>query len=304
MRILVTGGDGLVGKSLRKILTADYITHNDFDLTHESDVRDMFKEFRPDRVIHLAARVGGIIDNLSHQAEYFDQNVIMNTLMVKYAHLYGTKRFLGFLSSCMFEDVPKIFPLTEDMIHEGAPSETNFSYAIAKRMLSVQINAYNKEYGTKYNYIIPCNLYGANEKDGLVQSHFLIAIIKKIYEANKTGASGITINGSGLPVRQFLFADDVARVIKEMVDRDITDCFNIATPESYSIDEMVRMALRVTKSEHLAIEHNFSFPDGQIRKDISTERFQRLFPCFRFTSLEEGIAITYNAYKEKHDAPV
>ena len=304
MKILITGGNGLVGGYLKKILPAIYVSRSDFDLTNEKLVRDMFWQFKPTRVIHLAARVGGIVDNMAHQAEYFDENVLINTLMVKYAFKYNVERFLGFLSTCIFEDVPRRFPITEDMLHEGVPSESNFSYAIAKRMLSVQINAYNKEYGTKYNYLIPCNLYGAGEKDSFDKSHFLIAIIKKIYEANKSGADHVVINGSGKPQRQFMFAGDIARIIKEMVERDITESFNLATPESYTIDEMVNMALRVTNSQHLRVEHNFEFPDGQLRKDVSTENFNRLFPDFKFISLEEGIKTVYHTYKETHDAQV
>jgi GDP-L-fucose synthase len=149
--IVVTGGSGLVGKSLKKYLpNAIYLSSKDFDLTTETGVKNMYETYRPNIVIHLAAKVGGIIDNINKPAEYFTENILMNTLLVEYAKRYGVKRFVGILSTCIFPDVSNEYPMKEESLHLGPPTETNFSYGYAKRSLAVQIDSYNKQYGTKY----------------------------------------------------------------------------------------------------------------------------------------------------------
>jgi len=296
-RILVTGGSGLVGTALSKILPdAIYVSSSDYDLTSEKDVVDMFEEIKPQRIVHLAARVGGIIDNTEHPVVFFDKNVLINTLMIKYSYIYGASRFLGVLSSCIFPDDAPVYPLKEEHLHQGAPPVTNFSYATAKRAMAVQIDAYNKEYGTKYNYIIPCNLFGEEDKDNYSDSHFVAALIKKIYIANKEGVDRIELYGDGTPLRQFMYVHDLARIIKLIIYRDITDCFNIAPPWNMTIDEIARTALKATNSEHLDIFYNISYPNGQMRKDIDTSIMSSLFPDFEFTPLEKGLSLYYQYY--------
>ncbi len=160
-KIVVTGGSGMVGKSLKKIMpNAIYLSSKDYDLTSEKGVAQMYYDHKPTIVIHLAAKVGGIIDNINKPGEYFTDNVLMNTLLLEYARFHGVERFIGVLSTCIYPDKVDNYPMTEDMLHMGPPTATNFSYGYAKRSLAVQIDAYNKEYGTKYQYLIPCNLYG------------------------------------------------------------------------------------------------------------------------------------------------
>lgn len=298
MRIVVTGGSGLVGSHLKKILPdAIYITSKDYDLVSESDVIKMYDDLKPDHVIHLAARVGGIIDNINHPLEYFEENILMNTLMVKYARIKQVKRFLGVLSSCIFPDVVDTYPMKEDVLHNGPPTETNFSYGMAKRALAVQIDACNKQYGTKYNYISPCNLYGESDKDDEEKSHFVTALIKKIYEANKNKSNSITLYGDGAPLRQFMHANDIANIIKIIIDRDITESFNLATEENISIDEIAKIAIKTTNSP-LEIKYDTSKPNGQYRKDLDITKFRELIPDYNFIKLEDGIKNHYNSYKD------
>jgi len=193
-KIVVTGGSGLVGKYLKEILPgAVYLSSKDYDLTSQNEVIKLYENLKPTHMIHLAARVGGIFDNINHPAEYFDQNILMNTLMLKYARENGVERFLGVLSSCIFPDTVEKYPMEEEALHLGPPTVTNFSYGISKRALAVQIDAYNHQYGTKYNYISPCNLYGTSDKDDEEKSHFVTALVKKIYEANKSGSNSIEL---------------------------------------------------------------------------------------------------------------
>jgi GDP-L-fucose synthase len=293
-KILVTGGSGMVGQSLRKYLpNATYISSNDYDLTSEEQVKRMFFNIKPDVVIHLAARVGGIIDNINYPAEYFDQNVLMNTFMVKNAYEYGIKRFIGILSTCIYPDIVETYPITEDMLHLGSPTKTNFSYGYAKRSLAVQIDAYNQQYKTKYQYLTPCNLYGEFDKYG-DNSHFIAALIKKIHNAKVNNESKITLFGDGSPLRQFMHSDNLAYVIKYCLENNIYDNMNVAVDENLSITEMAKIALKACGTEHTKIEFDTTKPNGQYRKDVSIDLLKQKIPSFNPMKLEDGIKQTYN----------
>lgn len=295
--ILVTGGSGLLGTSLKKFLpNAVYVDSKEYDLRKESDVIRMFETVKPNVVIHLAAKVGGILDNVERPAEYFIDNILMNSLVVKYSHLYNVERFLTILSSCMYPDTIEKYPLEEKDLHKGPPTISNFSYGYAKRCLAVQIDSYNKQYGTKYNYIIPCNLYGIGDKDDDKKSHFVTSLVKKIYEANKNNDDHIILYGDGTPLRQFMYADDLAYVINEMLEKNIYDNFNITSNENCSISEIANIALESCDSKHLKIIYDKTKPNGQYRKDISNEKLKSLLPDFEPTSLSCGIKKVYKNY--------
>ena len=298
-KILVTGGSGLLGTHLKKILPeAIYVSSKDFDLTIITDVENMFDAHRPDVVIHLAARVSGFIDNIRFPASYYDENILMNTNTLKIAHKHEIKRFITTLSSCAFPDEVKIFPIKEEDLHEGPPNETTFSYGIAKRSFAVQIEAYNKQYGTKYQYLIPCNLYGESGKIEETRSHFITALIVKIHDANKSGANHITLYGDGTPLRQFMHAQDVANVIKLVIERNITQSFNVAPKQAVSIKEIAEIAIKATNS-NLDINFDSDMPNGQMRKDLDVRKMMSLISNYECISLEEGIKSFYNFYKSK-----
>jgi len=297
-KIIVTGGSGLVGNYLKKILpNAVYLSSKDYDLTIQSEVKKMYETHEPDCVVHLAARVGGIFDNIHHPSEYFEQNILMNTFMVKYAQQYGVKKFIGILSSCIFPDVVETYPMKEEDLHLGPPTKTNFSYGMAKRALAVQIDSCNEEYGTEYMYMSPCNLYGESDKDDENKSHFVTALIKKIYLANLNNENHIMLYGDGSPLRQFMRASDMAKIIKIVIEKDIKESFNIATKENISINDIAKIALKATDSEHLEIRYDKTKPNGQMRKDLSIEKFERLIPNYNFINLEDGIREYYKTYK-------
>ena len=296
-KILVTGGSGLVGNYLKKIIpNAIYITSKDYNLTKESDVQKMFIDHNPDTVIHLAARVGGIIDNINHPAEYFTENVLMNTLLIEYSYRNNVTQFLGILSTCIYPDIVESYPLKESDLHLGPPTLTNFSYGYSKRCMAVQIDSYNQQYGTKYNYLIPCNLYGEKDKNDIDKSHFVTALIKKISDANKNNDNHITLFGDGSPLRQFLHANDLANIIKLVIDNNIVESFNVATYENYSIKEIAEIALKSCNSSNLKIKFDTTKPNGQYRKDVSIEKLKYLFPEYLPISLSDGIKDIYNTY--------
>jgi GDP-L-fucose synthase len=289
-KILVTGGTGMVGKHLKNILpNATYIGSNECDLTSWKEVDYMMFLNPPTHVIHLAAKVGGIQDNMQKPAEYFDDNILINTNMLRASKKYKVKRFIGILSTCIYPDVVENYPMSEKDLFLGPPTKSNFSYGYAKRCLAVQIDAYNKQYKTKYNYLIPCNLYSEldNFENGN-KMHFITALLKKIKESN----GELNLLGTGKPLRQFMYAGDLARVIKDVVDKDITESFNIAPNYNYSIDEMAKMALDVLDKNYKII---YSKPelDGQYRKDVSSEILKKLLPEFEFINLQKGMKKVY-----------
>lgn len=292
--IMITGSDGMVGQELKSLYPNSInVTHKDFDLTKENDVKYLFYKYQPRVIIHLAARVGGVMDNIKNPAIYFDDNILMNTLMVKYAKENNVERFIGILSSCIFPDIMETYPMKENDLHLGPPTLTNFSYGYAKRSLAVQIDAYNQQYGTKYNYVMPCNMYGEHDKIDVIKSHFIAALLIKIKEAVNKGNNHITLYGDGTPLRQFMHAKDLALILKYMVDNDIYENLNIATEENLSINDMAKIALKVTNNEHLEIRYDSTKPNGQYRKDISIERLKEVIPNYKFITLEEGIKEVY-----------
>lgn len=292
MKILVTGGSGLVGRSLKKYLPdATYLSSKDCNLTSETEVSRLFNQIKPDVVIHLAAKVGGIVDNINKPAEYFDDNVLMNTLVVRASHQHGVKRLIGVLSTCIYPDTVKEYPMYENSLHLGPPTETNFSYGYAKRSLAVQIEAYNKQYGTQYQYLIPCNLYGEFDKFG-DNSHFVAALIKKIHKA-KLNNEVVELFGDGSPLRQFMHANDFAYIIDYCLKHNIYDNMNVATNENLTIHEMAKIALHACDANELSIVYDSSKPNGQYRKDVSIGLLMDKIPSFKPTKLEDGIRETY-----------
>ena len=302
-KILCTGGSGMVGQSLKKIIPeAVYLSSKNCDLTDSEAVEAMLRYYNPDAIIHLAAKVGGILDNISKPAEYFTDNVLMNTLLIDYSHKMGIKRFIGILSTCIYPDYPRIenfYPMKENQLHDGPPAPTNFSYGYAKRCLAVQVDAYNKQYGTNYQYLIPCNLYGEFDKYG-DNSHFIAALIKKIHIAKQSGDRKITLFGTGNPLRQFMHSDDLASVIKNCLDNDVYENMNVATEENLSIKAMAEIALEACEAYGLEIEFDSNYPDGQYRKDVSIDLLKSAVPDFKTIDLYTGIKQTYKCITDNN----
>lgn len=293
--ILVTGGSSMVGQHLKSILPdATYITSSQVDLTQQEQVRKLFAENKPKTVIHLAARVGGILDNIACPAEYFYQNVMMNTILLEECRLNGVERFIGILSTCIYPDqlASAYYPLREETMFLGPPTPTNFSYGYAKRCLAVQIEAYNKQYGLKYNYLTPCNLYSEYDKFTPGKAHFIADLVRKIVEA-KNGDKKLHLFGSGSPLRQNMYAGDLADAIKLCVDRDITESFNVSVSKIHTVKQTAEIAIKMCDAEDLEIVWDTTKPDGQYRKDVSNNKMMHLIPDFEFTSLEDGIVKTY-----------
>ena len=281
----------MVGKHLQEILPkATYIGSKDCDLTSWKEVEYMMFLQKPDHIIHLAAKVGGIQDNISKPAEYFDDNILMNVHMLRASLQFNVKRFTGILSTCIYPDTVENYPMKEEDMFLGPPTKTNFSYGYAKRCMAVQIDAYNKQYNTKYNYLIPCNLYSEYDNfNNENKMHFMTALLKKIKSSKET----LNLLGTGKPLRQFMYAGDLAEVIKIVLDKDITDSFNVAVPESMTIHKMAHDALKSLKKD-LKIQYSKPELNGQFRKCVSSKKMLSYIPNFKFTSFKKGIKKVYS----------
>ena len=298
-KILVTGGTGLIGKYLQKEMpNATYVGSSDYNLTKNDQVIKMFQDIKPNIVIHLAALVGGVHHNIEEPVKYFEENLLMNTFVLKESYKFNVKRFTGILSSCIYPDKISSYPIKEDQLIEGAPHQDLFSYSYAKRCLAIQVDMYNKKYKTNYNYLIPCNLYGEFDKFDQIRGHFVGALIHKIIIAKKSKQNSIELFGDGKPLRQFMHARDVAKVICAMIEEDKYPNMNIATDENYSVDKIAKIALKVCDAEHLEIKYNSDRPNGQMRKDIDTSIFKENFPNFKLVQLSDGIEEIYKKLKK------
>ena len=297
-KVLVTGGSGLVGNHLKDILPdAIYISSKDYNLTRIDEVRDMMNKYRPDTVIHLAARVGGIMNNVTYPVDYLEENILINTNVLKMCHLHNVDRVVAILSTCIYPDKVEKYPMVEEDLFNGPPTPTNFSYAFAKRCMAAHIDSYVKQYNKRWSYLIPCNLYGEYDKYEEHNSHFVSALIKKIYKAEDK----ITLWGTGKPLRQFMYGGDLARVIKYVIDNDIVENLNVAPGEVYSIDEIAKIAKKACNKENLVVYYDNDKPDGQFRKDVDSSKLLSKLNSFEFTHLRTGIKKVYGKFSKRYD---
>jgi len=292
--VLVTGGSGFLGRRLQKVKPKwIYLSSKECDLTAPSQVQKLFKEVKPDAVVHLASMVGGIKENVDKQADFCYCNSMINTNVLHQAHLSGVDRILSSLSTCAFPDKLGAYPFTEADMFKGPPSKTNFSYGMSKRMLHVASVSYRKQYGRNYSTFSPCNIYGPGDKFGEESSHFVASLVHKC--ANTKDGGRVPFWGTGKPVRQQLYVDDMAQIIVMLLSKHNTEAPLIVSPaQSYTIREMVDIGFSVSGKK---VETTFDgLLDGQFRKDGCNKALLQLIGKFDFTTFEEGFRRTYESY--------
>jgi GDP-L-fucose synthase len=299
MKVLVTGGTGFVGQSLQKVKPDwIYVGSNDIFLLNQQQTFDYIERLKPDMIVHLAATVGGIKVNNEYPERFFYENVTMNMNVISSAVELKIPRVLSAISVCAFPDVVEHYPFEESDLHDGAPAETNLSYGYSKRLLVVHSNACRKQYGFNYSTFAPSNLYGPGDDFDFETSHFVSAMIRKVYEAK----DGDTIEfwGSGNPLRQQLYVDDLAKIIPLLLEKHNTNIPLIVAPyENLSIKEMINMLLEVTNRD-VKITFNGNL-DGQFRKDGNNQQLMKLIGDFEFTSFRDGVKKTYDWYVKENE---
>jgi len=284
--ILVTGGSGLVG---RCFTGPEYykISSSQFNLKIPAEVEEAFYLTNPNGVIHCAAKVGGVLGNMRYKGEFFYDNIMINTNVIEQARKSGVKKLIAFLSTCVFPDDVE-YPLSPDKIHKGTPHKSNDAYAYAKRMSDVQIRSYREQYGLNYFSVIPTNIYGPGDYYNLENGHVVPMLIHKFHIAQEQNKA-VEIWGSGKPLREFIFSDDVAKLTRMLYDdyKGI-DPVILSTSNEISIMDLVDI---IKEAFDFKGEINFdkSKPDGQFRKPSDNSIIKSLYPDFKFTPIEEGI---------------
>jgi GDP-L-fucose synthase len=302
-KIYLAGHRGLVGSALHRQLQADGYTNivvrtsRELDLRRQSDVEAFFAQERPEYVFLAAAKVGGILANNTYKAEFIYDNIMIAANVINAAYQYGVRKILNLGSSCIY---PKIAPqpLKEEYLLTGALEPTNEPYAIAKIAAIKLCRYYNERYGTNFISVMPTNLYGPYDNFDLETSHVLPALIRKFHEAKIAKRDSVDLWGSGKPMREFLYVDDLADACVFLMNKygynDIGEFINIGRGIDISIADLAQLIKRIIGFEG-EIRHDHSKPDGTPRKllDISKIRSLGWQPK---TNLEDGIRLTYGFY--------
>lgn len=303
MRVLVTGGRGLVGSAVRATqpggVSVEYAASDRADLRDAAATQRLFEDVRPTHVIHLAARVGGVKANMDHMGAFYLDNSLINTNVLECARRAGVKRLVSLLSSCVYPEGAAL-PLRELDLHRGEPHPSNFGYAYAKRMLEVQSRAYRRQFGCDYICIIPNNLYGPDDNFDLENGHVIPAMIRKIHAAAAGGPPPV-LWGDGSPRREFTFSHDIAAALWWA----LTDCpeplLNIGTSEEVSIRQTAALICKALDFDPERLVWDTTRPAGQQRKPMDTTRF-RAMSDRAFTPLEQGIRWTVEWYAAHYPA--
>lgn len=302
-RVIVTGGAGFLGsfvserlRSAGALVTAP--RSRDYDLRDKSEVRRLIADASPDAIIHLAAVVGGIGANRRHPGRFFHDNALMGIHLVEESRLAGVKKFVVAGTVCAYPKFTPV-PFREDELWSGYPEETNAPYGLAKRMLLVQMQAYQLEYGFESVYVLPVNLYGPRDNFDLENSHVIPALIRKCLEARDAGADAIEVWGTGTATREFLYVEDCAEGICLAAEKLRTpEPINLGTGVEVSIRELVETIARLVGFQGRTV-WDATKPDGQPRRCLDVKRAQALLGFSARTTLEEGLRRTIDWYEAR-----
>jgi len=303
--ILVTGGNGLVGNAIKQI-KSDYSYYYIFmdsawcDLRNYEQTLKVFKEFKPTYIIHLAACVGGLFKNMSQKVKMFEDNLLINTNVIKASHEAGIDKLICCLSTCIFPD-GLTEPINETMLHNGPPHPSNEGYAYAKRIMEVNCRVYNEEFGRKYICIIPTNIYGPFDNFNLEDGHVIPSLIHKCYLAMQYDIP-FEIRGTGKPLRQFIYSLDLAHLIMKLLSIDYTENIILSPEDEYSIEYVAESINRHFQNEMV---FNKNYSDGQYRKTADNSKLKKLINSewsdFKFTDLDYGIEQTVKWFIENYE---
>jgi GDP-L-fucose synthase len=304
-RIWVAGHRGMVGSAiLRRLATEDVevltVGREDLDLREQAAVRAWVAKAKPDVIILAAAKVGGILANDSYPADFLYENLVIETNIINAAHQADVERLVFLGSSCIY---PKFAPqpIKEEALLTGALEPTNEWYAIAKIAGIKLCQAYRKQFGRRYISVMPCNLYGQNDNFDLATSHVLPALIRKFHEAKEAGAREVVVWGTGTPLREFLYVDDLADAVVFLIDHyDGDEPINCGAGSDVTIRQLAETIGRAVGFEG-ALVFDTSKPDGTPRKLMDSSRLAALGWRPK-TGLEEGVAEVYRWFLQERNA--
>lgn len=296
-RVVVTGGAGFLGSfvvdGLRARGCRDIVVprSQDYDLVQMGAVERLYRDAKPDMVIHLAARVGGIGANQANPGRFFYDNLMMGAQLIEMGRQQGLKKFVALGTICAYPKFAPI-PFKEDDIWNGYPEETNAPYGLAKKMMLAQSQAYRQQYHFNSIVLFPVNLYGPRDNFDLNTSHVIPALIRKCAEAKDQGRNEVVLWGDGSPTREFLYVEDAAEGILQAAER-----YNESLPVNLGTGREITIKELATTIAHEVgytggLTWDTTKPNGQPRRCLSVERAKELFGFQAAHSLEAGIRKT------------
>lgn len=301
-RITITGGKGFLGKHLirkfqerdfRNIAIADL---PDYNLVSPEDVKKLYDETRPDIVVHLAAKVGGIGFNQENPASLFYDNLMMGVQLIHEGYLRQIEKFVAIGTICAYPKFTPV-PFKEENLWNGYPEETNAPYGLAKKMMLVQSQAYRQQYGFNSIFLLPVNLYGPGDNFDPRSSHVIPALIKKCADAIENHEEEITVWGTGQATREFFFVEDAAEAIVLATESyNKSEPVNIGPGFEISIKDLVALIAELTDFKG-KITWDPTKPDGQPRRMLDTTRAFQEFGFKAKTGFREGLKKTIDWYR-------
>ncbi len=305
MRVLVTGGTGLLGSAIRQEVAPDdtfvFVGSKDADLTCWDQTRALFQKERPTHVLHLAARVGGLFANQNNNRQFFVENMSINVNVLEACRQFGVVKVVSCLSTCVFPDGAPL-PLDPAHVHAGPPHPSNQGYSYAKRMLEVMSRLYAAETGNPYVCVIPTNMYGPRDNFNLENAHVLPALVHRAHLAAARGEP-LRIRGTGQPLRQFLYAPDAARMVLDVLfdtadaAADAAADVVLSNPLEVSVAHVGNLVAKEYGID--AVLDGDPAADGQRSK---TSRSADRFRDFAYTPLESGLQKTVEWFRNAYSA--
>ena len=303
-RINITGGKGFLGTHLMHKMKEKgyknlYIADTpEYDLVKLEDIKRMYDDSKPDIVIHLAARVGGIGFNQENPATLFYENLMMGIQILHEGYLRKIEKFVAIGTICAYPKFTPV-PFKEEDLWNGYPEETNAPYGLAKKMMLVQSQAYRQQYGFNSIFLLPVNLYGPGDNFDPRSSHVIPALIKKCIDANLNHQKEIVVWGTGKATREFFYVEDAAEaIILAMEKYNKSDPVNIGAGFEISIKELVELIVELTDFKG-RIVWDKTRPDGQPRRMLDTSKAEKEFGFKAKTGFEEGLKKTIEWYRDR-----
>ena len=302
-RVLLTGGAGFLGSHLVERLEESgcqrmFVSRSkDYNLVEMEAVKRVYQDSRPDVVIHLAARVGGIGANRANPGRFFYDNLMMGVQMMEQGRQFGIEKFVALGTVCAYPKFTPV-PFQEEDLWNGYPEETNAPYGLAKKMLLVQSQAYRQQYGFNSIFLLLVNLYGPRDNFDPQSSHVIPALIKKCFDAVGNKEDEIMVWGDGTPTREFLYVEDAAEAILLASERyNKSEPVNIGAGFEISIKDLVRLIARLSGFQGRIIWDK-TRPNGQPRRRLNIAKAEKEFGFKARTSFQEGLKKTIEWYRQ------